>query len=340
VKVLVLGAGGAASNGFSRALKLAGGYELVGTNCSETDLLLSECDSNHLIAPVGDYLQWRVDLDQVIRKTKPDFVHAQNDAEVEALGWFRTTVHMHGAKTFLPSSEVIKICRDKLVSYKRWGDAGIRVPLTLLAAGRGDLVMVHEQFGEVWLRPRTGAGGQKSLRTKNFQLAREWLNHHDGWGEFTVAEPLTADTVTVQQLYWKGELVCSQQRTRASWANSGSSATGVSGSTGVGVTSSDAEADRIADAAVAAVDRAPHGLYGVDMCRAEDGTPCPTEINIGRFFTTAPEFFASAGFNMADVYEHRALGVLGASAADMGIYNPLPDGLRWIRGMDRAPVLA
>lgn len=354
MKVLVLGAGGAASNGFARALKIAGGYDLVGTNSSPTDILLSECDTNHLVANVSDLDQWRDDLRCIIEAEAPGFVHAQNDAEVEALGGLRNVVHQLGAKTYLPSQPVIELCRDKWLSYEAWRAAGVPVPYTRLVKTPTDITaqLCH---GPIWMRPRVGAGGQKSLRTADGSLANGWWRQHRTT-EFTIAEVLTPDTVTVQQLYWKGQLVCSQQRTRESWANAGSTTTGVSGSTGVGVTSSDPEADRVADAAVTAVDSAPHGLYGVDMCRRRDGQPCVTELNIGRFFTTAPEFFARASErmlpnvsyigNMAHVYA--MIAAVPRSKSDTteqpphygpDVWNPLTDGLRWIRGMDRSPVL-
>jgi carbamoyl-phosphate synthase large subunit len=324
VKILVLGAGGAAANGFARALRMAdGGYELIGANCSDTDLLLSECDDNQLIAPASDFNRWSQDVDRLVRTSRIDFVHAQNDAEVEALGRIRRVMHLSYAKTWLPSQTTIEICRDKWVSYKLWRDGGLRVPFTSLD---------HDVMeGDVWMRPRVGAGGQKSLRTANQRLLRAWAHQHRDT-KFTYARALTADTVTVQQLYHQGDLVVSQQRTREAWANAGSSATGVSGSTGVGVTSSDLMADQVACRAVQLVDEKPHGLYGIDMCRDQDGVPNPTEINIGRFFTTAPEFYAAAGFNIADLYVH------GPAGGTMTM-NPLPDGLRWVRGMDRPPVL-
>lgn len=335
MKVLILGAGGAAANGFCRALRLAGGYQLVGTNSSETDLWLSECETNHLIPRVDDYAAWQIAVDRVIRKEKPDFIHAQSDGEVEGLGRFRSLAHMHGVKTFLPRQPVIELCRDKWRSYERWRDFGLTVPFTRLVKSPIEITaqLCH---GEVWMRPRVGAGGQKSLRTDDGSLAKGWWRQHRST-EFTIAECLTPRSVTVQQLYWKGQLVCSQQRTRESWANAGSTTTGVSGSTGVGVTSSHVEADRVADLAVAAVDDQPHGLYGVDMAYNAAGTPCPTEINIGRFFTTAPEFFAMAGLNMASYYT--MTGIAGGEQMRALGRNPIPDGYRWVRGMDKLPVL-
>ena len=67
-----------------------------------------------------------------------------------------------------------------------------------------------------------------------------------------------------------------------------------------------------------------------------DGIPNPTEINISRFFTTVL-FFTEAGLNMPEIYKNIALydefPVLKSKI------NPLPDGLLWIRGMDRKPIL-
>lgn len=348
MKVLVLGAGGAASNGFCRALRLAGGYELVGTNCNRDDLWLSECEENYLLPHVRDYDDWRRELSMLLAKTKPDFVHAQSDPEVYALGLARTIVHLYGAKTFLPAQKTIGVCQDKWASYQAWKAAGVPVPKTRLASSKDAIssMIGLGQYDQVWMRPRKGAGGQKSFVAHSYKEAAWWLDRNHGWDRFTVAEMLTDQTVTVQFLYWRGELVCSQQRSRESWANAASTTTGVSGSTGVGVTTSDPLADEAALHAVDAVDAKPHGLYGVDMARNAAGIPCVTEINIGRFFTTAPEFYAMAGFNMAAKHVDTGMqwwkSVTGTDSPPNGFVterNPIADGYRWVRGMDKLPVL-
>src|SRR3546814_6686714 len=62
----------------------------------------------------------------------------------------------------------------------------------------------------------------------------------------------------------------------------------------------------------------------------------PTEINIARFFTTH-YFFTKAGVNFPEIYCNIALdGVFPSLERKI---NPLPDGLIWLRGMDREPVL-
>ena len=72
------------------------------------------------------------------------------------------------------------------------------------------------------------------------------------------------------------------------------------------------------------------------MTYDKSGIPNPTEINIGRFFTTV-YFFTAAGLNMPAIYKDIAL--YNRFPTFEKKINPLPDGLLWIRGMDRFPRL-
>ncbi len=333
MRILILGAGGAAANGFCRALKMAGGYHLIGANINPDDLELAETDERHLIDLEARSL-W-----DLCWQTKPHFAHAQPDEEVLRLAKQRNAL---SAATFLPYPWVIEACQDKWVTYQRLNEAGVPVPVTRLVGSAYDLWEFPYQ--QKWLRATTGAGGRGAISTDSYSMAVEWVRRFDGWGKFTVAETLTSDTVTVQQIWWRGQLVASQQRSRETWANAKNSPSGVSGSTGVGVTSTDSLADTTADKAVEAVADKPHGLFGVDMAYDHDSVPKVTEINVGRFFTTAPEFYAQAGFNMADLYVKTGFGLSDefgfATSKPAGpIRNPLPRGIRWIRGMDTRPVL-
>ena len=55
-----------------------------------------------------------------------------------------------------------------------------------------------------------------------------------------------------------------------------------------------------------AITEKPHGIFGVDMAYDKSGFPCPTEINISRFFTTVL-FFTEAGINMPKMFKDIAL---------------------------------
>ncbi len=87
---------------------------------------------------------------------------------------------------------------------------------------------------------------------------------------------------------------------------------------------------------ISAIDKKPHGIYGVDMAYDMDGFPNPTEINISRFFTTV-HFFTKAGLNMPKIFKDIVLYNEFPSLEKK--INPLPNGLLWMRGMDREPLL-
>ena len=127
-----------------------------------------------------------------------------------------------------------------------------------------------------------------------------------------------------------------QTRRRLSWNFGNRTLSGVTGITGVGETYSNDTVDRISQDAILTIDAKPHGIFAVDMAYDKYGVPNPTEINIGRFFTTN-YFFTKAGLNMPKIYCDIAID--GNFPSLQKRINPLPDGLIWIRGMDVEPVL-
>jgi carbamoyl-phosphate synthase large subunit len=181
-----------------------------------------------------------------------------------------------------------------------------------------------------------GGAGRGALPTDDFDFARIWIDRFNGWGSFTASELLTERSVTWQSIWHEGELVVAQTRRRRSWNFGNRTLSGVTGVTGVGETCSDSDVDRTALDAIHAVDAQPHGIFSVDMTYDFAGKPNPTEINIGRFFTTI-FFFTKAGLNFPQIYCDIALE--GRFPKLERKINPLPDGLLWIRGMDVEPVL-
>ncbi len=332
-RVLVTGAGGAPATNYVRSLRLAPEpYYLIGVDCSAYHLPLAETDETHLVprADDPDYIQI---LNQIARESGAELIFAQPDVEVGVLSARRDEL---AAPMFLPAKETIECCLDKFSSYSVWRDAGIKVPATRGIGGPADLEAALDQFGEAWLRPTTGSAGNGSYHTSDLRHAKMWLDSHDGWGSYTAAAYLGPDSVTWQSIWFDGELVVAQGRKRLKWELADRSPTGVTGVTGVGMTVSDPLVDSVALAAVRAVDSRPHGIFSVDMTNDAEGVPNPTEINIGRFFTTSL-FFAEAGLNMPHIFTRLALGE-EPPAIERKI-NPLPPGLLWVRGMDREPRL-
>lgn len=332
-RVLVTGAAGAPALNYVRSLRMAPEpFHLIGADCNRYQLLAAETDERHLVPRANDP-DYIATLRQLIEDTGAEFIFTQPDVELAVVSARREELPV---RTFLPAARTVALCHDKYLSYERWREAGIPVPQTSLIETEADLRDALEAWGDVWLRADSGAAGRGSFRTASYDHAKLWLDSHAGWGNFTAAQYLSPDTVTWQSLWNDGELVVAQSRRRLQWEFADRAPSGVTGITGAGLTVRDSEVDEIAMRAILAIDAVPHGVFAVDMTRDAAGTPNPTEINIGRFFTTTL-FFTLAGLNMPYILTRLAFG------EDVNVpeprVNPLEPGLLWLRGMDREPVL-
>jgi carbamoyl-phosphate synthase large subunit len=274
-------------------------------------------------------------LNEIIAQEKIDFVHAQNDVEVTFLSEKRDRI---AAKVLLPAKSTVRVCQDKFRSFQKWEAAGIKVPRTILIRTRDDLEQAFAQLGgKVWLRAISGAGGRGALPANDIQTAVSWLDFQKGWnGTFTAAELLEKDSITWMSLWHDGQLVVAQGRRRLYWELGRISPSGVTGATGAGETVSDPVLDGIAQAAILAIDEKPEGLFGVDLTYDRNSVPNPTEINVGRLFTTH-QFFTELGVNMPYLFVKIAFGEKLPRITKK--LNPAPNNMIWIRGIDFVPVL-
>ena len=336
-RIHIGGAGGAPSNNFIRSLRESSRRDhLIGASSVASDLMLADVDERHVV-PNATAPDYRARILALLVRTDPDFMHVQNDYEVRAVSRLREEIEALGIRLFLPSADTIENCVDKNKSYEIWQRAGLKVPRTLLVRTPVDLKRAFDQFGKkIWIRATEGGAGRGALPADSFEFARIWIDRFEGWGAFTAAELLTEKSVTWQSIWHEGELVVAQTRRRRSWTFGNRTLSGVTGITGVGETFSDPGVDSVALDAISAVDGRPHGIFSVDMTYDKAGAPNPTEINIGRFFTTH-YFFTKAGVNFPEIYCNIALDGKFPSLARK--INPLPDGLLWIRGMDVEPIL-
>ncbi len=339
-RIMVAGGGGSPSANFIRSLRASSEpMYLVATDADEYSLQRAETDEHYLVPSARDASYIPV-LNEIIRREGIEFVHAQNDVEIEVLSARRDEL---AAPMFLPDAETVRVCQDKFVSFAKWQAAGIKVPDTVLIDRDTDLQELLDRFGgAMWVRAISGAGGRGSLAVDSVELAKSWLDHQQlvgngAWdGNFTAAELLEPQTVTWMSLWHEGELVVAQGRERLRWELSRIAPSGVTGVTGVGQTHADPHLDEVAQAAVLAIDSRPHGLFGVDMAYDRNRVPQPTEINIGRFFTTH-EFFTALGVNMPHMFVQLAFGE--EFERPVPALHPCPSDMLWIRGVDFEPVL-
>ncbi len=333
-RILIGSCGGTPSINFERSLRDAKDpYYLIGIDADEFNIFMAEVDESHLITRVTDPLYIPL-LQQLIDQTKPDFLHTQHDyLELKMISDNR---HKLNVLLFIPDKRTIDICIDKNRSYEAWTKANLNVPHTILINTEDDLRHALELHGTAWIRCKKGAAGYGSLPANDFEFAKKWIDHFNGWGNFTAAEYLGPHSTTWMAIFREGELIVAQGRKRLYWKFADRTISGVTGITGTGVTVSDPVVDKTAQDAIYAIDKKPNGIFSVDLTYDKKGVPVPTEINIGRFFTTS-HFFTKAGLNMAELYVKLAFGD-PIPPIEKKI-NPLPEGLAWIRGMDAPPVL-
>ena len=340
-KILVGGAGGAPSEGVINSFLASKIQEaIIGMGSEPSDLILSKASEKYYI-PYADTQEYKPALLKLLNELKPSLLHFQNDLEILRVSEFREEILATGTKLFMPTHDVIDTCVNKYKTYLKCKEAGIRVPTNMLINNEGDLkeafLKLGNEKGEIWLRSLSiGGGGKGALPTNDYLFAKGWIDRYDGWGEFVAAEILTPDTITWLSIWHEGELVVAQTRIRKGWTHGNRTVSGVTGVTKVGQTFSNAEVDRISIETIKAVDKKPHGIFGVDMAYDKEGIPNPTEINIARFFTTVL-FFTEAGLNLPEIFKDIAL--YNKFPALEKKINPLPDGLLWLRGMDVKPLL-
>jgi len=334
-RIIITGSGGTPSTNFIRSLRLSGEkFFIVGVDSSEYYLQRSETDLKFLV-PQANSKNYIPVLKQIIKETKAEFIYSQPDQEIYVISKCREKL---GVRCFLPAHKTIEICQDKLKSYNAWKEHGLDVPQTRLIRDKEDLRKAFRDMAKpLWLRAIVSPGGGKgSFYTSDYEVAKAWIKHCDGWGSFTASEYLTPETVTWLSIWNNGELVVAQGRKRLYWEFGNRAPSGVTGLTGTGVTVSDPKVDEIARETIFAIDKKPNGIFGVDLTYDKRGVPNPTEINIGRFFTTHL-FFTEAGLNMPYIFIKTAFGEPIPELKKR--INPLPDGLAWIRGMDFLPIL-
>ena len=212
-------------------------------------------------------------LNEVIVKTGAQFLFAQPDAEIAFHSAHRKDI---ACMVFLPRDEVVRICQDKFLSFERWTNAGLRVPETIMIHTEDDLRAAFQSFGpRIWIRAVQGAFGKGSLPTEDYAQAKAWLDFHKGWGTYSAAQCLTKDSITWQSIWKDGELIVAQGRKRLYWEFANRAPSGITGITGTGVTVSDPVLDDLAQKAILAIDRKPHGIFSVDLTTDSEGTPNP-----------------------------------------------------------------
>jgi carbamoyl-phosphate synthase large subunit len=338
-RILCTGAGGPAGINFTKSLQISPEKVfLAGTEASKYFLHLSQTDAHYHVprAKDGNYIE---KLNEIIRKEKIEFVHAQPDVEVEAVSENREKIE---ANVFLPSKEAVRACQDKLESAKMWKSKNVPVAKTVEIRDETDVKKAFEKLGKpIWIRARHGAGGKGSTPADSMETAASWIRYWKSRGvawEFIAQEHLPGRNIAFHSLWKEGQLVTSMARERLEYIYPYLAPSGIMGTPAVQRTLHDERVNQIGTQAVLAIDENFTGIASVDLKENSEGTPCLTEINPGRMFTTS-YFFSYASKVLRDdycaniPYLYTRLA-FKESIPKMPKYNVLPADIYWIRHMD------
>ena len=335
-RLLLTGCGSPASQNLLQCLRLAPEpFYIVGTDASLHHLEWGELDVAYQ-APLTsdpDYLEFLLGLCEAERI---DFLHGQPDWEVAFLSAHRERLP---AATFLPRPRAICSAQDKFASACVWWHGELRLDPPIFIREGSDLEEAAEALGlPFWLRATTGAGARGSCRVVSPEQGGAWVDYWrlsgSTWDFFAQAY-LPGREYAFQSLWQEGELITSCARERLEFVFPQHAPSGITSTPVIARSVQEEAVNRIATAAILALDPRPHGIYGVDLKCDAKGHPRPTEINAGRFFTTSL-FLAAAGCNLPYVYV--CLG-LGRAAPSLPRYDAIPADLYWIRHIDCGQVL-
>jgi predicted ATP-grasp superfamily ATP-dependent carboligase len=335
--ILVTGAGGSAAYNFIDSLRLSDvDYTVIGVDIDKYHLGLSNADHRYLVPPQTDRDAYITALNRLVAKYRVQLIHPQPDPEVRFIGEYRSRLR---ATTFLPKQETIRICQDKLRTYRLLKQARVPVPETYPVEDEEHLTRVYKELMKthetLWIRAIKGAGSKAALPIVELDHAKFWIDYWRtkrgiGYGDFMLAEFLPGREFAFQSVWKGGRLLVSQARERKEYIFGNLTASGQSSSPALAMTVERDDVNSAAMAAVKAVDESADGVYCVDLKENAAGTPCVIEINAGRFFTTS-NFFSHAGCNMPDFYTKLSLGM---KLPKYRATNNLKAGLHWVRMID------
>lgn len=338
-RILCTGAGGPAGINFVKSLSIAPEtMHIVGTEASEYYLHTMPIEKKYLV-PLAKDPNYIDRLNELIRKEKIDFLHAQPDVEVEAVSEKREKLE---APVFLPSKKAVKACQDKLESATVWKKKNVPVAKTIEIKQEQDIDRAFEELGSpIWIRATHGAGGRGSTPANNKETAVSWIKYWKSrnvdW-TFIAQEHLPGRNIAFHSLWKEGELVVSMARERVEYIYSYLAPSGIMGTPAVQRTVHDKTVNKISTEAVLAIDSNFSGIASVDLKENTKGVPCVTEINPGRMFTTS-FFFSYASkmlfndFRINIPYLYTKLA-FKESIPKLEKYDVLPADVYWIRHMD------
>jgi carbamoyl-phosphate synthase large subunit len=289
-RVLVTGAGGIGGVNFVRALRASKEkFFIIGTDFNPFYLQFPDVDVRTNSPRHSDPNFIKL-LTKLIDENKIDFLHPQPSSEAQVVSKERELID---ANIFLPKEEVI--ARDKLATQLILEKIGLPVAKTKTVQSTEMIDTAFESFkkDKLWVRSKSGAGGNLSLLCNNSEEAKLWINlwvkkGKAKFNDFMIQEYLPGRNLAWDSIWYEGKMIASFTRERLEYPFKHISPSGITGTPTVSRIIIDESINKLGENAVKAIDPMPHGNYAVDLKDDPSGKPCITEIDAGKFHSTTP----------------------------------------------------
>jgi hypothetical protein len=339
-RLLVTGAGSGLGNNLMRSLRAAdSSLVLIGCHDDRFELKKSDADRHYLL-PAPGQPAFAARLRSLVDRERIDLVVPTSDRDVRALSGLRRRL---GRRVFLPAAATIALGQDKYAVSERLRARGVPTPRTYAVRGLRSVTPLVRRLarrGRVWCRVRRGSGALGAVPVATAAQAQAWIAY---WWRmrgvrpdaFTLAEYLPGREFACQTLWQRGRLVLAKTFERLSYFGGDGQPSGVSSVAALARSVAEPRVVDIGAAAVRALDPRTSGVFCLDLKENAAGTPCVTEINVGRFSLSTGLYDLIGKHNMAGVYVRLALG----EPVDLGEpYDAAPDHYL-IRDVDTLPAV-
>ncbi|NOZ01310.1 MAG: hypothetical protein GXP54_05405, partial [Deltaproteobacteria bacterium] len=216
-RVLIPGAGGPGAVNMTRSLLEAPEpVFMVGCDASEYYIHLALTQVRAIVPRASEEDAYIDAIINICRRHDINFIYPNSSLEMMVLTRHKDRLP---APLFVPSLDTQEVAASKWLTWQRWSEAGIPLPMTIPIDGPDDIERAFDEIPTrpIWFR---GAGipgkgvGMAALPCRKSIEALGWIEFHDGFGHFIASEYLPGANLTFMGLYRDGELITSQGRER------------------------------------------------------------------------------------------------------------------------------
>lgn len=333
-----MGAGTGLGNNVIRSLA-AGDPSCLIVGChSDRFALKSSSAPRNYVTPRGPIEAIRRSLRRIVAREAIDLVIPTSDRDVQLTARLSASLRR---RLFLPRRSVIALCQDKYRVSAYLRARGVPAPKTYAVTRLRDVADLFRRVGRgrlVWCRVRKGSGSKAALPVRSPEQARSWIRYwHEMRGipvrSFTLCEYLPGRDFGCQSLWRNGRLVLAKTFERLTYFAGENQPSGVSSVAALARSVVEPRVVQVCATAIRALDPHTSGLYCVDLKEDTSGTPCITDMNVGRFSLSTHLYDLIGKHNMAATYVQLALG----EPVEIADGYDTADGFYMVRDLDTLP---